>query len=646
MEWQPQGIPVEENGRIIPIPWAGGMTDSKPEFVDIDGDGDYDVFIGDNTGKLWYFENVGTAMELQWEFVSDFYDSIDIGIWSQPVFCDIDNDVDSDLFVVNGMVKYYYKNIGTTSLPYFTFIADTLSDIIGSTIDFGDFDNDGDFDIISGSVWYYENIGNQINFNYVFTDTIEMINYVKGRNICDLDNDADQDIVIGEDDGHIWYLRNDGTPYQYDFTVVTQNIVPDVGNDAAPTLVDIDGDGDLDMFVGTGTAGVYTPFGGIRYFENIGTPEVYDFQLITESYFTIDTGWRSVVRLVDIDADGDLDLFIGSGNGQLTYFENTGTDSIPFFTFMEENFQGLSPAAKLAPEFVDLDNDDDYDLLAGWEDIESQGKVELYENIGTPQDPLFEIVTYNYLPGLPDLSVRPTACDIDDDGDYDLLVTTWGYGQYFYRNEGTPEIPNFVLETENYQDLPCGSSFFHDIDDDGDFDLFMSYSDSLYNYGISYYENIGTPEYAVFILASEFWEDLSFHSKSHSVFFGDIDADDDADLFMGNYYDGGVTFYRNLEYNSVSDIPPNIPSTFSLHQNYPNPFNASTTIPFTLDRELPVKVVVYNGLGQFVATLIDGQISPGQHQLRWDAEMYSSGVYLITLEVNGYKDVKKMILVK
>ena len=353
----------------------------------------------------------------------------------------------------------------------------------------------------------------------------------------------------------------------------------------------------------------------------------------------------SIPRLVDIDDDVDLDLFIGSGNGQLTYFENTGTASEPYFIFLEENFQGLAPAAELAPEFVDLDNDGDYDLLAGWEDIESQGKVELYENIGTPQDPLFEIVTYNYLPGLPYLSVRPTSCDIDADGDYDIMVATWGYGQYLYRNVGTPEIPNYVLESENFQNLPSTLSFFHDIDDDGDFDLFLGHTDSLYNHSLYYYENVGTAQTAVFVFVSEYWENVSVHSNCRSVFFADIDADDDADLFLGNE-DGGVTFYRNLEYNSVYNTPPNIPSTFSLRQNYPNPFNASTTIPFTLDRALPVKVVVYNQLGQCVATLIDKQMSPGQHQLRWDAGMYSSGIYLIALEVKGYKDVKKMILVK
>ena len=129
MDWEPQGIPVTQEGRELPIPFTGGMTDSKPEFVDIDGDGDYDVFIGDNSGKLWYFENVGDSLNPVWEFVSDFYDSIDVGMaGGYPSFIDIDNDNDEDLFIADlyyGNI-HYYENIGTTISAEFEFVTDTI----------------------------------------------------------------------------------------------------------------------------------------------------------------------------------------------------------------------------------------------------------------------------------------------------------------------------------------------------------------------------------------------------------------------------------------------------------------------------------------------------------------------------------------
>jgi hypothetical protein len=160
--------------------------------------------------------------------------------------------------------------------------------------------------------------------------------------------------VCGTHGGSIWYLRNEGTPTQYNFTVVTQNLVQNVGINAVPTLVDIDGDGDLDLFVGTGAQGSLTPFGGIWYFENIGTAQAYNFQYITKSYFDIDVGCCSVPRLVDIDADGDLDLFISNANGRMSFWRNEGTVSNPQFVLIDEWYQSLAMGGNSSIEFVDL----------------------------------------------------------------------------------------------------------------------------------------------------------------------------------------------------------------------------------------------------------------------------------------------------
>ena len=82
--------------------------------------------------------------------------------------------------------------------------------------------------------------------------------------------------------------------------------------------------------------------------------------------------------------------------------------------------------------------------------------------------------------------------------------------------------------------------------------------------------------------------------------------DEDLDLFVGEGY-GGIMFSAIWRIRFRYVIMPQ----FILHPCYPNPFNPTTTIPFTLDRALPVRVVVYNGLGQCVVTLIDGRMLPG-----------------------------------
>jgi hypothetical protein len=420
-------------------------------------------------------------------------------------------------------------------------------------------------------------------------------------------------------------------------------LVPVSAPDAAPTLADLDGDGDLDLFVGTGQAGIYTPFGGIRFYENTGTPEVYNYQLITDNYFCIDCGWKTTPRLIDIDADGDLDLFVGYSSGGIAFFRNTGTVEAPYFILEEEWFQQLSGGSHCSPDFADLDGDGDYDLLIGYEDINSQAKVKYFENIGSPETPIFVLISTDYLPGLPDLSARPASCDIDFDGDIDIFVSTWYVeGVFFYCNIGTPISPRFQLESQNYQDLPTGNLYFWDLDGDTDYDLFMGYGTN-----IRYYENIGSPYGANFELISENWENLNIHSPYAYPCISDIDNDSDGDLFIGSE-DGGVVFYRNQYYNnSISNNYINNPKTFILQQPYPNPFNPSTTLCFTLDEASPVKLSVYNQLGQEVTTIINNQMSPGSYRFNWDASNYSSGVYLISLESNlGIQQTQKVILVK
>ena len=89
------------------------------------------------------------------------------------------------------------------------------------------------------------------------------------------------------------------------------------------------------------------------------------------------------------------------------------------------------------------------------------------------------------------------------------------------------------------------------------------------------------------------------------------------------------------------------PVEFALHQNYPNPFNATTVIPFTLDRKLPVKVTVYNQLGQEVWSLVISHSSLGKNEVVWDASGLGSGVYLVRLDAgNDYHQTNKIMLIK
>ncbi len=91
---------------------------------------------------------------------------------------------------------------------------------------------------------------------------------------------------------------------------------------------------------------------------------------------------------------------------------------------------------------------------------------------------------------------------------------------------------------------------------------------------------------------------------------------------------------------------PEIPNGFSLSQNYPNPFNPMTRINFDLGKASNVKLIVFNILGQKVATLVDKFMNAGAYSVDFNASSLASGVYLYTIEAGDFKMNKKMVLLK
>jgi hypothetical protein len=83
-----------------------------------------------------------------------------------------------------------------------------------------------------------------------------------------------------------------------------------------------------------------------------------------------------------------------------------------------------------------------------------------------------------------------------------------------------------------------------------------------------------------------------------------------------------------------------------LHQNYPNPFNPATTISYDLPTRSHVTLKIFNVLGREVATLVNGEIEAGRHQVRWNADRLASGVYFYRLRAGEFVENRKMILLK
>ncbi len=90
----------------------------------------------------------------------------------------------------------------------------------------------------------------------------------------------------------------------------------------------------------------------------------------------------------------------------------------------------------------------------------------------------------------------------------------------------------------------------------------------------------------------------------------------------------------------------NKPLSFKLGQNYPNPFNPVTTIDFSVARAGYTSLIVYNVLGQKVATLVDGNLPAGVHQAHFDASSLPTGIYIYRLVQGNKVQVRKMMVLK
>ncbi|WP_414579690.1 cadherin-like domain-containing protein, partial [Anabaena sp. CCY 9402-a] len=166
--------------------------------------------------------------------------------------------------------------------------------------------------------------------------------------LADIDNDGDLDAFVGNNLGNTLFYRNTGTAAAPTFTPEATNPfgLTNVGSYAAPTFADIDGDGDLDAFVGNN-------LGNTLFYRNTGTAAVPTFTPeATNPFGLTNVGFSATPTFADIDGDGDLDAFVGNYDGNTLFFENART----LGNTAEDTAINIT-AADLLQGFSDVDGD-------------------------------------------------------------------------------------------------------------------------------------------------------------------------------------------------------------------------------------------------------------------------------------------------
>ena len=228
------------------------ITSKHLTFGDIDGDGDQDMFIGDYNGNIHYFKNTAGAGQ-PCNFVlttQDYKDNtgtvIDIGNYATPQLVDIDRDGDLDLIIGerSGNLNYY-ENIGTSTSPSFKFVSDTFGNvdvlnwqITGYSVPFI-YDSAGSYKMIVGSeankangyamgwLWFYKNIDGNLAGKFSLVDSMYH-NIWEGTRMTvngkDINSDGSMDLVIGNYSGGVAiYMGDTSTVGVHELTQQTIN---------------------------------------------------------------------------------------------------------------------------------------------------------------------------------------------------------------------------------------------------------------------------------------------------------------------------------------------------------------------------------------------------------------------------------------
>lgn len=278
---------------------------------------------------------------------------------------------------------------------------------------------------------------------------------------ADYDNDGRLDLLVTFSDGAVRLYRNDQNGFKE--TGISMGLpVSNIQNARSAAWGDFDGDGFVDLYVGTQINP--SPSRNYLYRNDAGT----GFTEIAESSVVQYLGANSRhSSWIDYDNDGDLDLFVPNRSGANKLFQNDHGE----FSDVSEEIGLADPRHSVGACWLDIEKDGDLDLFVTNMEGESDA---LFQNDGG----LFQDVAMSSGVGIKGRTedeggVGCAVGDFDNDGDFDIFLAAYGEDR-LYRNNGRGQFENIAVDAGMLGTTYTVGASWGDFDNNGFLDLFTA----------------------------------------------------------------------------------------------------------------------------------------------------------------------------